>query len=904
MAESYYLPGCILQRLMRHLGACKPRACVWHVFVLWAFMALSLVSNVHAGEKKHILLLNSYHCGFKWTDDIVQSIQSVFRAEGVDAEYHIEYMDTKRHFSPKSLDLLWRYYKRKYQNVPLDVVISSDDNAFNFLAKHHDTLFTETPVVFCGLNRLDQSVLDGLDEFTGLVEILDVKPTLDLALEFHPKTKRIAVISDETPTGVAIRRLVSDKAKDYPELAFMYLEARELTTSELLDRLRSLPHNTIALLVSWFGDKTGKYINLGKACREISGTSPVPVYGFVDPWLGHGIVGGKLISGLTQGEAAARIALRILESESPSNIPVLQESVNRYMFDHEQLKRWGLPLSELPPDSIIVNQPTSFYAEHKRVVWGVALFSVIQILIIFCLLANTARRRRAEEAVREQRDKAQRYLDVAGVMFVAISPDEKVSLINKKGCDVLGLKEEDVLGKNWFDNFVPARMREEIRGVFQKLMAGEVEPVKYYQNSVLTSGGEERIVAWHNTLLRDEERKITGTLSSGEDLTEQKLLEVQIHHAQKMEAVGTLAGGIAHNFNNLLMGIQGNTTLMLMDMDSSHPNYEMLKTIEKQIKSGATLTRELLGYARKGQYEVTPINMNDVIQDTSETFGRTRREVTIHLELGEDLNAIRADQGQIEQVLLNLYVNAADAILGSGDIILKTANVTHRDMKGKTYDPKPGNYVLLTVADTGRGMDKQTQKHIFEPFFTTKEMGNRRGTGLGLASVYGIVKAHAGYIDVDSKKGKGTTFGIYLPATEKKTEKTSQAAQEIIKGSGTILLVDDEEVVLDVGIKLLEKLGYGVLDAKSGREALEIFKENKDRIDVVLLDMIMPDVGGGEAYDLMKQINPDVKVLLSSGYSIDSQAKEILARGCDSFIQKPFTMPQLSQSIREVLNKK
>ena len=216
------------------------------------------------------------------------------------------------------------------------------------------------------------------------------------------------------------------------------------------------------------------------------------------------------------------------------------------------------------------------------------------------------------------------------------------------------------------------------------------------------------------------------------------------------------------------------------------------------------------------------------------------------------------------------------------------------------YEPSPGNYVLLKVTDTGSGIDKETMERIFEPFFTTKEMG--KGTGLGLASVYGIIKAHGGYIDVESKKGHGTTFSIYLPESEKEVQEVViKTSAETIKGTGTVLLVDDEEVILEVGKDLLEAMGYRVLLARDGKEAIEVYKKNQDEIDIVVLDMVMPTMGGGEAYDKMKEINPKVKVLLSSGYSIDGEAAEILERGCNSFIQKPFMINALTEEIRDIL---
>ena len=376
-------------------------------------------------------------------------------------------------------------------------------------------------------------------------------------------------------------------------------------------------------------------------------------------------------------------------------------------------------------------------------------------------------------------------------------------------------------------------------------------------------------------------------------------LEAQLLQAQRLESIGTLAGGIAHNFNNLLMAIQGNATLMLMDTAYAHPYRERLESIEESVRSGSRLTGQLLGYAQQGRYEVKPVNLNDLVKQTTDTFGMARKEIRIHRQFVANLDAIEGDQGQIEQLLMNLYVNAADAMPQGGHLYLSTENVTHQDMKGKPYQPKPGSYVLLTVRDTGLGMDWKTQERIFEPFYTTK--GLEKGTGLGLASVYGIVKGHGGYIDVDSSKGSGTTFNIYLPSSAKALPKREESLAAPTNGKGTILLVDDEEMIIEVGKQMLNKLGFEVLTAMSGEESLDIYGKKQASIDMVLLDMIMPDMGGGAIYDRLKDLNPSVKVLLSSGYSIEGRASEILARGCDGFIQKPFRMESLSAKVKEII---
>ena len=384
------------------------------------------------------------------------------------------------------------------------------------------------------------------------------------------------------------------------------------------------------------------------------------------------------------------------------------------------------------------------------------------------------------------------------------------------------------------------------------------------------------------------------------DLTERKRMEAQLFQAQKMEAIGTLAGGVAHDFNNLLMVIQGNVSLMLLDTSPSHPHYEMLKTIEKKVQSGSRLTHQLLGYASKGRYESKPIYLNQLVEETSEAFGRTRKSITIHRELEPNLFPIEADHGQIEQVLMNLMVNAADAMPFGGDLVLKTVNISHNQIRGKVYHPRPGDYVMLTVMDTGVGMDSKILERIFDPFFTTKELG--KGTGLGLASVYGIIKGHGGYIDVESDKGKGTTFKIYLPGTEKRIEKTEKEPEVIQKGSETVLIIDDEDMVLEVGEKFLKFMGYQVLTALDGKEAIEVYRKQREKIHLVILDLVMPKMEGGEVFEKLREISPDVKILISSGYSVDGIASQILERGACGFIQKPFDMMQLSKSIRVILN--
>jgi len=513
-------------------------------------------------------------------------------------------------------------------------------------------------------------------------------------------------------------------------------------------------------------------------------------------------------------------------------------------------------------------------------------------------------RKRAEEALRRSEQKFKDLTEVTTDWVWAVDAQGVYTYASPKIKDLLGYEVSEVVGKTPFD-LMPEEEAEKIRKFFNAKVINK-EPFYGMENVNRHKNGHLVVLETNGIPILDEKGQLKGYRGIDRVITERKRveeekkrLEAQFHRAQKMEAIGTLAAGIAHDFNNLLMGVQGNVSLMLLDIDSSRPHYKKLKDIQRQVQSGAKLTGQLLGYARKGRYEVKPIDLNRLVNEVSETFGRTRKEINIHCELAEDLLAIDADQGQIEQVLLNLFVNAADAMPRGGDLILKTRNTTYEEMRGNPYDLKPGHYVLLTVTDTGIGMDKKTMERIFDPFFTSKELG--RGTGLGLASVYGIIKGHDGYIGVDSNKGYGTTFSIYMSASEKAIQESVKTTEDFVKRTGTILVVDDEEVIRKVGHAMLQATGYRALTARDGIEAVEVYRNHRDDIDLVLLDMVMPNMGGGKTYDTLKEINPDIKVLLSSGYSIEGQATEILNRGCNGFIQKPFTIKQLSKKISEIL---
>ena len=474
------------------------------------------------------------------------------------------------------------------------------------------------------------------------------------------------------------------------------------------------------------------------------------------------------------------------------------------------------------------------------------------------------------------------------------------TFFNRAAEEASGYLCEEWVGRS----FVPIILPEDLPGVnkiYSQILAGNS---KSYEVRVLNKEGKLLTLAV-NTAPLYEGGRIVGTVSMGRDVSRHKQLEDQLRQAQKMEAIGTLAGGIAHDFNNILAGILGYTSLIKTEISDNETLLKELDAVISLVHRAAELTSQLLGFARGGSYKTVPINLNDIIDEVLELLSRTiDKAICIKPVLNPALAAIEGDAGQIQQVIMNLCLNARDEMPGGGELLIETENIdVDEDSAGAFLGLEAGSYVLLSVSDTGSGMDSETIKRIFDPFFTTKAgKGMNKHSGLGLSMVYGIVHSHGGIIRIYSEIEEGSTFKVYLPATERKIIKKENEEKTPVGGKETILLIDDEDLILEPAEKILKQAGYKVLPADGGRKALKLFSKFHKKIELVILDMIMPDMNGTATYKALMEIDPGVKVLLSSGYSRNGQAQELLDSGVKDFLQKPYEFADMLIKVRQVLD--
>ncbi|MCA1792810.1 MAG: PAS domain S-box protein [Desulfobacteraceae bacterium] len=917
--------------------------------------------------------------------------------------------------------MLHDLYKLKYDNTLFDAIITTDDNALGFVLKYRHELFNDAPIAFCGINDFRDSLITNVPKVSGIIEVLDIKPTIDLALKLHPRTEKIVVLVDSTPTGIGQLRDIQQTARQYPNLYFEYIEGKNVTHAQAFEKLRSLPENAVVLLAVWLRDKHNAYLSPTTGGRLISKYSTVPVYGIIDMYFSYGIVGGKLLNSQTHGRIAAQKAILLINEGKTTDLSIERVSKNPYMFDYDQLVRWAINMSDLPEQRVVINSPSSFYSKYKIVVNSVISVLFVLITILGYLVFNIARRRQVERkliksekkfrtifqhhsAVKllidsktgniiEANDAAEKYYGYPSSVLKKMKIQEINQLLKDQvNCEMAQAQsgsrnhfhfkhkladgsERDVevfssaieidgryllhsIVHDVTERKITEQLLKESERKFRKIFAlspqaialtdfesGEMTDVNqkiceltHYQRNELigrkttelnlyspedrgrfiselkmngsvnglemtftAKNGEKLIALMYATLINVADQNLILTIFA--DITGQKKMEHQLSQAQKMESIGSLAGGIAHDFNNLLFPIVGLSEMMLADFPPDSPEHHNLHEIFLAGKRGRELVQQILSFSRQSEKQLIPVHIQKVLK---EVFNLCRATIPTDIQISRDIQTdcgpVMADPTQIHQIAMNLITNAYHAVeLTGGTILIQLTETDVDQADDHVGDLAPGRYGMLSVSDTGTGIDPAVISKIFDPYFTTKEKG--RGTGLGLATVYGIVKTYGGEINVHSEFGKGTTFTIYLPLLAKTQE--SEPEKEITPlptGTEHILLVDDEQPIVSLEKQMLERLGYTVTCFTGSEDALAAFRADPTRFDLVITDMNMPYLNGMQFAEELVVTKPEIPIILCTGFSQRINRKKAESLGIKGQLMKPMGMKDLAQKIREVLD--
>jgi len=739
-------------------------------------LVLVLIPSVAEADTEHrnVLLLNSYHSGYRWTDAVTSAVNDIIGNRS-DIHLFVEYMDTKRwsddaHFQHYLRLLRYKYQEAGGTGLPLEVVICFDDHALDFALHYREELFPGVPIVFGGINDFHPSRIEGFDRITGVNDIYNFGDTVETILRLHPGTKRFIVIGDQTKSGLAgLERLNRNMHRFKSRLDFEIL--LEVPVKELKQQLSALRPGDIVLYLALLRTRDGRTFTLEESRKLVSSASPVPVYCFWDFIGGNGLVGGHGFDAFEHALEVAAIAKRILDGEDPDGIPVKKRQPNPWEFDFAAMERFGLDADDLPPGSIIVNVPTTFYRRNWPWLWGIALFLFFEALLVAAYLVGRAKRRRLQD---------------------------------------------------------------------------------------------------------------------------------QLRQAQKMEAVGRLAGGIAHDFRNQLTVIEGYCDLLRRRLPKKTELQRLLGQITKASRRSTALTTKLLTFSRKQTLQPEVIDLIKVLTDMRQTIElMTGPKVMLSLEMAPDVARSWLDRNQFEQAILNLVANARDAMPAGGHLTIRIGDTSKgQPFSGQRSDSARG-IVILEVMDDGEGMTADVRRHVFEPFFTTKEVG--KGTGLGLSMVYGFVKQSGGDIHVKSTPGSGTIFTILLPITHADATASIAPAETAATETqrATILVVDDEDAVREFLVESLQTLGYTVLDISDPLNAVSVATQHEGGIQLLITDVEMPSMSGPEMADLLALQFHDLPILFISGYT--RLMDEGAAISKDRFLTKPFSVDTLAAKVRELL---
>lgn len=761
-------------------------------FLLLCIFSSQVIPSTAASQKQRILLIISYHPAFPTFFQQISGVRSVFEAHHV--ELDIEYMDAKRLFDEANEASFYERLSYKQQNLPpYDLILTADDNALNFVLKYQNDLFRDTPVVFLGVNNLELALSqNGSDWVTGVVEAVSMQETLALMVQLTPDVTDMYALVDDTPGGQGDLQRYYAQAEQFPGVTFHDISLTTLSFTELEPVLQNLGPGSVVLLLSAYHDRNGRSLDFAQSLEIITQNLTVPVYHLWYHGMGDGLLGGKLISHEEQGKMAATMALEILHGRSPADLPVITESPNRYVFDYNQLTRFQIPLSDLPPDSLILNQPETFYGRYRNLVWTVSLIIALLLIFIFILAHVNLRRLRTE-----------------------------------------------------------------------------------YQ-------------------LRESHQQVSDTLTQLTNAQEQL-----VQH-ERLAAVGQLSAGIAHDFNNILASILLYTEIVQRSADLPPQIQERLNVVVQQTQRGADLVQQILDFGRRAVIDLQPLNLMPFLKEIVKLMRRTFPEnIHISLQGGPSAYTINADLTRLQQVIMNLSLNARNAMPDGGNLSITISRQEGSFPCTCCGQTPMQEWVCIAIADTGVGIPADVQPHIFEPFYTTRAP---LGSGLGLAQVHGIVQQHKGHVAFTTEMGQGTTFMTYWPALPMATAVSiPNPTTPLNPGVGqTILIVEDDPAVQTVLLDVLHSLNYQPLVASNGQQALQLLATTQN-IALILSDQIMPIMGGIELATTLQTCTAAPPLIIMSGHPLTQHSHNGNLPNVIAWLSKPLNLDILAETIASAL---
>lgn len=841
---------------------------LYHVSTLFFISLISLVlfcPYIAISEEydKNVLYINSYHDGYRWSDSILEGIRSELDASWYKIGLQVEYMDAKKFKNDSVTKELVRLYEEKFKSIQFNVVMVSDDDAFNFALQYRPQLFPDVPIVFCGVNSITLEETQA-GNLTGVVENFDLASTIEVALKLHSGKRRMIVVGDDSTTGVAIKKRIDEIIPIFRNRLDVEYWI-QLDLEEVKQRVKKLPDDAFLFFIPYYQIIGERFYTSEEVVAAIYSNSNVPIYSSWDFLLGHGLVGGSFLSGFEHGKEAAKKTIQILDGRPASSIPINFETTGEYVFDYKVMKRLALDEKQLPFNSTLINEPDPFYKLSRELFWMIIVSVPLLLATVFLLVLNMAARRSGERKIKNQLTFQETLIDTIPQLVSWKDVHGRYMGANRTYTTFFGLGDiTDVIQKNTKEVIVDQQYvkwsMEADRAV--------VDEEKEFRRIRKEISGITETVSWlevNKVPLRDQDGTISGILTTAENVTREKNLENQLIQSQKMEAIGTLAGGIAHDFNNILTSIINSTELAIGDIPRDTQTEKDLQRVLKAARRGGDVVKQILSFSRPTKDGFRSTNLASVIAEVVSLLEVSLpSNILVISDIKMAIPDIYADPTQIHQAIMNLCTNGFHALRNQGGTLLIGVREVIFDLQEASYMALPaGDYIQLTVKDDGIGIPPEIKDKIFDPFFSSKEKSE--GTGLGLTVVHGIVKGHGGAVRVESEVGVGTVFELYLPKVSWLETSKLDDHEPVIAVLGRILLVEDDIDQLQSAARLLRQYGYDVVELGDSIKAATMISTQAAFFDLVITDYDMPGLNGIEFVEIISKYAEKLPVIMISG---------------------------------------